>query len=84
MTRFWPDGLPVAATYDAAGVPLRLQWQGRTHTVAHIAQRWRVDEGWWRWRVWRDYWKLTTDSGRLLVVYHDLVRGEWFLQRLYD
>ena len=24
------------------------------------------------------------DDDKLLVVYHDLVRGEWFLQRLYD
>ena len=84
MTRFWPAGTPVSVVDDGHGVPQRIIWQGRPHAVAHIALRWRVDEGWWRWRIWRDYWKLTTDTGRLLVVYHDLVRGAWYLQRLYD
>lgn len=84
MTQFWQQGLPIKVLHDRQYVPQRIIWRGETHVVDHIAQRWRVDEGWWHWRIWRDYWKLTTRSGLLFVIYHDLLRGDWYLQRLYD
>ncbi|MCZ7571729.1 MAG: hypothetical protein M5U01_24525 [Ardenticatenaceae bacterium] len=83
MTRFWPDGEPIAVAGDAEN-PRALTWQGRTHPVQGIANRWRVDEGWWHQRTWRDYFKLYTRTGLLVVIYHDLLTGRWYLQRLYD
>lgn len=84
MTRFWPRGLPIRVEVDAAGMPRRLRWQERGHAVRYIVHRWRVDTGWWRGRVWREYMTLITTTGLLVVVYRDLTSGKWFLQRLYD
>ena len=84
MTRFWAEGQLIAVVSDEAARPNHFAWQGRTHQVGAIARMWRVDFGWWGLRVWRDYFKVTTDSGLLVVIYHDLLTGQWFLQRLYD
>lgn len=84
MTHLWPDGQPITVETDGLGVPRRFIWLGRTHTVEILANRWRVDEDWWRGRIWREYFKLATDTGLLVVVFRDLVDGGWYLQRLYD
>jgi hypothetical protein len=84
MTRVWLTGAPITAECDATGSPLRFTWTGRTHTVQQIANQWRVDVNWWQLRLWRDYFKLTTDTGLLVIVYHDLVEDAWYVQRLYD
>ena len=84
MTHLWPDGLPIAVESDALGVPQRFTWRGQAHTVEIVANRWRVDEDWWRGRIWREYFKLATDTGLLVVVFRDLVSGGWYVQRVYD
>ena len=84
MTHLWPDGLSIPVEADTLGVPHRFEWLGQTHRVEIVANRWRVDEDWWRKRIWREYFKLATDSGLLVVVFRDLVGGGWYLQRLYD
>lgn len=84
MTRLWPRGEPIAVRSDAAASPQTFTWDGRTHRVQRIAKRWRVDQSWWRRRVWREYFKLTTQTGLLVVIYRDLLTGQWYLQRLYD
>ncbi|MGD2077251.1 MAG: hypothetical protein PVH18_02650 [Chloroflexota bacterium] len=90
MTRLWPVGLPINMT-DANGDsdaghtrPTSFVWQGQTHRVVKITREWRVDIDWWRGRVWRAYFKLSTHSGLLVIIYQDLLSGEWYLQRLYD
>ena len=91
MTRLWPVGSPINITGAVAsdGVaeytrPASFTWQGQTHQVNEITREWRVDIDWWRGRVWRAYFKLSTDTGLLVVIYQDLLNGEWYLQRLYD
>jgi hypothetical protein len=88
MTRLWPVGLAISVTGagDGAGRsrPASFTWQNKTHRVDEITREWRVDIDWWRGRVWRDYFKLSTDTGLLVIIYRDLVSGEWYLQRLYD
>jgi hypothetical protein len=84
MTRLWPDGEPISVLSDAMKTPHAFTWQGRTHRVQEIAKRWRVDVDWWRGRVWREYFKLTTHTGLLVIVYRDVLTGHWYLQRLYD
>ena len=64
--------------------PARFNWQGQNHRVDAITREWRVDIDWWRGRVWRAYFKLSTDTGLLVVIYQDLLSGKWYLQRLYD
>lgn len=84
MTWLWPAGEPVTVRCDALGAPCTFQWRGQQHRVQGVAKRWRIDWGWWRVRTWREYFKLHTDTGFLLVLYRDLLDGRWYLQRLYD
>ena len=52
--------------------------------MAEIAKQWRVNADWWRGApVARDYFKLATTTGLLLIIYRDHT-GAWYLQRLYD
>ena len=84
MTRLWSQGELIAVVSDATQAPRAFTWRGRTHPVQGIAKRWRVDVDWWRGRVWREYFKLATRTGLLVIVYRDLLTGDWYLQRLYD
>jgi hypothetical protein len=84
MTRLWPEGEMIEVMSDKDQVPQRLIWQGKTHTVSHITRRWRIRSDWWDEPLWRDYFKLTTESGLLLIIFQDLINGQWYLQRLYD
>jgi hypothetical protein len=84
MSRFWPAGLPIAVTLDALATPTAFTWRTQRHSVARVVERWRVDEGWWKKRAWREYFQLVTRSGLLVLIYHDVRSGQWRLQRVYD
>jgi len=84
MTRLWQQGQEIKVITDSEGVPISFQWNGRVHHILLISKHWRVHDGWWRREVWRHYFKLVTDSGLLCVIYHDLLKGSWYLQRIYD
>jgi hypothetical protein len=36
------------------------------------------------WSIWREYVKVTTDTGLLCLLYRNLHDGGWFLARIYD
>jgi hypothetical protein len=61
-----------------------LSWHAHHHPIAAILDRWRVDESWWRRRIWREYFTLTTHTGLLVLIYHDVRDDTWWLQRVYD
>ncbi len=84
MTYLWLDGDPLSVELNSGGLPSRLRWHGKVHTVSKIATRWRIDEGWWLERIWREYYKLTTDTGLLLTLFRNIEDDKWFVQRLYD
>jgi hypothetical protein len=84
MTHLWPAGQPIAVVVNSLAEPTSFTWQGRTHSVETIGRRWRVDMEWWRQRIWRAYYKLSTETGLLVIIYQDLLSGDWYLQRLYD
>ncbi len=84
MTHLWPQGEPITVQNDALLTPQHFTWQGQSHPVQQVAKRWRVDLDWWQQRVWREYFKLTTQTGLLVIIYRDLLTGAWYLQRLYD
>jgi hypothetical protein len=84
MTYLWPSGEPITVQSDTLITPQVLTWQGHRHPVQIISKRWRVDQGWWRRRVWREYFQLATQTGLLVVIYREVETGQWFLQRLYD
>jgi hypothetical protein len=84
VTRFWPNGVCVVVRCDALATPQQLIWEGQQHSIVEIWDRWRVDEGWWRKRAWREYFQIITRSGLLLEIYHDVPTGLWYIQRVYD
>jgi uncharacterized membrane protein (DUF2068 family) len=84
VTRFWPDGLLIDVACDTLATPASLTLRGRRHSIACVVERWRVDEGWWQKRAWREYFQLITTSSLLVLVFHDVRSGQWFLQRVYD
>ena len=83
MTRLWVNGDTIRVVLEA-DLPVRFVWSGRAHPVQHVANHWRLDVGWWRFRLWRDYYKVVTATGLLVVIYHDLISDQWRLQRVYD
>jgi hypothetical protein len=84
MTRLWSAGQRIQVEVDVAGQPLYFVWGGRRHPIEQIADQWRADRQWWRLRQWREHFKLVTQTGLLVTIYHDLVNDQWYLQRLYD
>lgn len=84
MTRLWSKGDAIQVWGQSEAAPERLKWREQTHPVAEVTRRWRVRMDWWHEPVWREYFKLTTETGLLLIIYHDLLNGEWYVQRLYD
>ena len=70
--------LPATVQADAEGRPLQIG--GRP--VDAVRESWLVEDRWWTERpLRRRYWEVVTADGRDLVVFRDLVAGEWFAQR---
>jgi hypothetical protein len=54
---------------------------GRKHVEA-VREDWVVEDRWWTGRpVRRRYFELVLEDGRNVVVFHDLIGGQWFAQR---
>jgi hypothetical protein len=80
-----PVRIPVQV--DRAGEPLAIgpvarQGRRRPVPVAQVAERWRIDEGWWGANpLSRLYYRLVLDDGGLVTVYRDLGDETWWAQR---
>jgi hypothetical protein len=78
---------PVRRLAGASAARVRTTAEGRPLTVdgepvAHTRESWLVEDRWWTDRpLRRRYWELVGETGRNLVVYHDLVSGGWLRQR---
>lgn len=84
MTYFWPEGEAIIVAANPLATPLHFVWREELHPVAGIIARWRLDEDWWKKRIWREYFKLYTTTGLFVIIYHDLLSGKWCLQHLFD
>ena len=83
-THIWRDGVSIQVECTAQGEPVLFTWNGQTHPVDMLIRQWRVDQEWWQKRLWRAYYRLSTQTGLLVILFQDLTTGEWFLQCLYD
>ena len=71
---------PVKVEEDAAGFPAAVRAK-RRQAVAAVEDRWRLDDEWWRREpVSRLYFSVRLASGHRVVLYKDLVSGEWYKQ----
>lgn len=86
MTHPWFDGEPITIVVDDGGIPTEFVWQEQRHLVDKVLQKWELETDWWRAEgcIRRLYLAVFTDHRMVCVIYHDLLREEWRLLRLYD
>ena len=73
---------PAAVAEGPSGLPTAMR-MGRRQDILVIADRWRIDDEWWRTEpVSRLYYALQVKSGQRFVIYKDLVDGRWYRQSL--
>ena len=69
---------PARVSAGGSGVPIAVD---RT-PVDSVREDWVVEDRWWTGEpLRRRYFELVLSDGRNTVVFHDLVRGRWYLQR---
>lgn len=65
----------------AEGAPVRLRLHGRWQDVCLARSSWRIDQHWWRAEpVSRLYYRVASEDGPPLTIYHDLVTETWARQ----
>jgi len=74
-------GIPVPVEVQASpqdGQPLQIAGDA----VEAVRESWLVEDRWWTDApLRRRYWEVVTAGGRNLVVFRDLVSGDWARQR---
>ncbi len=71
---------PERVEEDNSGLPVALRTK-RRQPVKTIDDRWRIDDEWWRSEpVSRLYYAIRLVSGQRLVIYKDLISGNWYRQ----
>ena len=67
---------------DAGGAPDAVLHNRRWLPVAEVLDRYRTDDRWWTAEpVSRTYYELLLEDGRVVTVFHDLIRSSWHGQR---
>jgi hypothetical protein len=74
------------STASSAGPAHVLTASVRNELSGEICNTWVIHTLWWEpsQTVWREYLKVVTDTGMLCVIFRDLLRGGWFLVRIFD
>jgi hypothetical protein len=72
--------VPVKIEENGEGKPVAVR-EKRRQTVMTIEDSWRIDDEWWRTDpVSRLYYNILLTSGRRMVLYKDIIRGDWYEQ----
>jgi hypothetical protein len=53
----------------------------RRATVEAVLECWRIDDEWWRQPISRRCYEVVLESGRRVVLFEDLLTGEWWVQK---
>ena len=53
---------------------------GNEKRVESIGENWRMDDEWWRQAIVRRYVEVVLEGGARVVLFEDLMTGEWFAQ----
>ena len=53
---------------------------GRTARIESVNETWRIDDEWWRQMISRQYFEVMMEGGKRMVLFQDLINGEWFAQ----
>jgi hypothetical protein len=49
----------------------------------NVVEQFRVSERWWNDPIDRAYMKVV-GSTWIILIFHDLLSGDWFLERIFD
>ena len=71
----------VSVTTDTAGLPQRVQREDGELPVEEIRELWRIDDEWWRSPIIRCYADVILSGGKRVILYQDLVTGDWWIQQ---
>ena len=74
----------VSVELDVIGQPRsvrRPKNEGGGQAVENILDVWRIDDEWWRLTISRLYYDVMLEGGGHVVLFNDLVTGDWFAQQ---
>lgn len=54
---------------------------GRGRGVEEVVEEWRIDDEWWRTPIHRRYVEVVLEGGAHVVLFEDVMTGEWYLQK---
>lgn len=67
------------------GPPISFRLHGTQHPIAGSVGPERIETGWWRGpHIRRDYYRVTTESGRRCWLFRHRDTGRWFLHGWFD
>lgn len=49
--------------------------------VEEVVEEWRIDDEWWRTPIHRRYVEVVLGGGAHVVLFEDVMTGEWYLQQ---
>ena len=90
--RLRPLNAPVRVeiTVNGNGVPVTIHRTESTTTpsdsptvrlsIESVLDQWQLDDEWWRQRISRRYVEVMVAGGKRMLLFEDLVTGEWFEQ----
>ena len=72
---------PVTVDLNESGLMTVGRPDGRTVGIVEaILESWRVDDEWWRRTIARNYMEVMLEGGKRMVLFQDLLTGQWFAQ----
>ena len=82
MTRVLRPPKRVDVTLDNGGRPAIVRLDRNAERVS-VVEEWHVSERWLQVPIDRLYVKVA-GSAWLILIFHDLLTGDWFLERIFD
>jgi len=79
-----PDEPSLRTTHYALRTDVLTHHEPRTTNriaVEAVLDSWQLDDEWWRQRISRRYVAVMLEDGKRMLLFEDLVTGEWFEQR---
>jgi hypothetical protein len=71
----------VEVVLDERGIPsIVKRTAGNEKRIESVGEIWRIDDEWWRMPIVRRYVEVILEGGGRLVLFEDLMTGEWFAQ----
>ena len=72
----------IDVTLDSAGRPTIVRLD-RNFDHVSVVEEWRVSERWLANPIDRSYVKVMGERW-IVLIYHDHITGDWFLERIFD